>query len=286
MNSAITKQDNGTIELLITVPWNTVSEAYDKLIDERVKDAEVSGFRKGKAPRKLVEEKLDPKKIYEDVIRNLVPEVYDQAVKEHALKPVIIPRIELKEAEEKKDWVVRALTAERPKVTLNDYKAEIRQAKTDKHKKIWVPGDKPEKPAEDDKDKRPSLELILKALSGAAEAIISPLIIEAEVNKMLSDLIDQTKKLGMTVEQYLAAKGKTTDVLRKEYEQQAAETLKLEFALEDIADLEGILVSDDDIDTVIKSAKSDDEKKSMERQKYYIASVLRRQKTLDYLAGL
>jgi len=76
---------------------------------------------------------------------------------------------------------------------------------------------------------------------------------------LLSDLIDQTKKLGLTVEQYLASTNRTIDTIRKEYEEQAKRTLTLEFALEDIADKESIFVSDDDIDTVIKSAKSDGE---------------------------
>lgn len=90
----------------------------------------------------------------------------------------------------------------------------------------------------------------------------------------------------MSVEQYLSSTGRTADGVRKEYEEQARRTLTLEFALEEIADREGIIISDDDIDTVIKTAKTDEEKKSLGAQRYYIASVLRRQKTLDFLSSL
>ena len=112
------------------------------------------------------------------------------------------------------------------------------------------------------------------------------MLVEHEVNRLLSDLIDQTKKLGLTVEQYLASSGRTAETIRHEYEEQAKRTLTLEFSLEEIADKEGILVSDDDIAKVIQTAKTDEEKKALESQRYYLASVLRRQKTLDFLASV
>jgi trigger factor len=110
--------------------------------------------------------------------------------------------------------------------------------------------------------------------------------LDQEVNRLLSDLVDQTKKLGLSVEQYLASTNRTADGIRHEYEEQAKRTLTLEFGLETIADKEGILISDDDIEAVIKTAKSDDERKAMENQKYYLATILRRQKTIDMLAAL
>ena len=98
--------------------------------------------------------------------------------------------------------------------------------------------------------------------------------------------MDQTKKLGLSVEQYLASTNRTAEGIRHEYEEQAKRTLTLEFGLEAIADAEGVLISDDDIAAVIKTAKSDDERKAMENQKYYLATILRRQKTIDMLANL
>ena len=103
---------------------------------------------------------------------------------------------------------------------------------------------------------------------------------------MLSNLIDQVKKLGLTVEQYLASTNRTNESIRQEYTDQSRRTITLEFALEEIADKEGILVSDDDVAAVIQSAKNEEEKKSMETQRYYLATILRRQKTLDFLSSL
>lgn len=281
---------DGTIELTITVPWPDVAALYEKAVETAVKNAEIEGFRKGKAPRKVVEERLDKTKVYEEVIRELIPQTYSKAIEEHKVRPVVQPKIELKEASEKKDWILRALTCEKPAVRLGDYKKAVSELKAAKRNKIWVPGKDSatagQTQEEKDKPQKPTLDELLKALYEAVTITLPSLLLEHEVNRLLSDLIDQTKKLGMTVEQYLSSTGRTSETIRKEYEEQARRTLSLEFSLEEVADKEGILVSDDDIDTVIKTAKTDKEKEALTAQRYYIASVLRRQKTLDFLAAL
>jgi FKBP-type peptidyl-prolyl cis-trans isomerase (trigger factor) len=280
---AIHRRPDGTIELTITVLWKDVSSVYDHIIDHAVEHAELPGFRKGKAPKKLVEEKLDTSKVYEDVIRELLPTIYNEVVTEEKLKPIISPKVELKEAKEDSDWQIVIYTCEKPAVTLGDYKKAVNEGKTARHKKIWVPGQ--EKEEKDKKeDKGPTLDEILLWVLDTISINIPDMLLEQEVNRLLSALIDQTKTLGLTVEQYLASTGKNSESIRKEYEEQARRTITLEFGLEEIADKEKILVEDDDIDKVINSAKTEEEKQSLKDQRYYIASVLRRQKTLDALA--
>lgn len=283
MTSTIDRATDGSIALTITIPWTDVAAAHEKVVADMVKNAELPGFRIGKAPRDLVEKNLDKTKVYEEALKTLIPTAYNAAVTEHKVKPVVSPKIELKDATENKDWVFIAHTCEKPAVTIGDYKKAITELKASKGKKIWKPGD----PAEDkDKDTKPTLDELLMALYNNVTVTIPPILTEHEVNRLLSELIDQTKKLGLTVEQYLASTGRTGETIKKEYEEQARRTLTLEFALEEIADGEGILVSDDDIDAVIKTGKTDEEKKTLENQRYYLASVLRRQKTLDFLASI
>lgn len=288
MSTAISKRTDGTIELTLTIPWANVKTSYEEMVDKAVENAEVTGFRKGKAPRNLVEEKLDKSKVYEEVIGALLPKVYNEAVTAEKLKPIITPKVELKEATENKDWIVRILTCEKPTLTIGDYKKAITDLKATKQKKIWVPGEEPKKDEEGKAENanKPTLDELLKALYSIITATLPELLMEHEVNRLLSDLIDQTKKLGLSVEQYLASTGRNADSIRSEYAEQAKRSLTLEFALEDIADKEGILISDDDIDTVIKSSKSEEEQKALSGQRYYLASILRRQKTLDFLSSL
>jgi len=281
---AIHRRDDGTIELTVTIPWSDVETVYAQVIEDVVKNTELPGFRKGKAPKAMVEEKVDHTKVYEDVIRKLLPQVYNDVITREKLKPIISPKVELKEAKEKNDWILVIYTCERPPISLGDYKKVIHDEKTAKYKKIWVPGQ--DKKEVEEKDKKPTLDELLMWTSKAITVKIPHLLLEQEVNRLLSQLIDQTKSLGLSVEQYLNATGKNTESIHKEYEEQARQTITLEFGIEEIADKEGILISDDDIEAVIKTAKSEEEKKSLENQKYYLASILRRQKTIDFLAAL
>lgn len=283
MTSTRTTQADGTIQLTITIPWADVAKTYEDVVVEMVKKAELPGFRQGHAPREMVEKSLDKTKVYEEALKTLIPQSYNEAVTNEKVKPIVNPKIELKDATENKDWVFNAYTCERPSVTLGDFKKAIQDLKASKGKKIWKPGD-PED--EKDKDTKPTLDELLMSLYNNVTISLPSLLIEHEVNRLLSELIDQTKKLGLTVEQYLASTQRTSETIKKEYEQQARRTLSLEFALEEIADHEGILVSDDDIEAVIKTGKTDEEKEALKNQKFYLASVLRRQKTLDFLAAL
>ena len=273
MTSTIDRAPDGSISLTITIPWADVAATYEKVVVEMVQKAELPGFRTGRAPRELVEKNLDKTKVYEEVLKTLIPTTYNAAITQQRVKPIVSPKIELKDATENKDWVFIAHTCEKPIVTIGDYKKAIQSAKT----KILKPGEEP---------KKPTLDELLMTLYKNVTVTLPSLLIEHEVNRLLSELIDQTKKLGLTVEQYLASTQRTSETIKKEYEEQARRTLTLEFALEEIADKEGILVSDDDIDAVIKTGKTDEEKKTLENQRYYLASVLRRQKTLDFLASI
>lgn len=288
MIAAKEQHPNGTVTLTITIPWTNIARIKESVVDELIKNIELSGFRKGKAPRDVAQKKLDSGKIYDEVIQKLLPQAYSEAIKEHNLHPIVLPKIEIVEAKEDRDWIVRALTAEKPEVTLGDYKKAIRDAKAAKHNKIWTPADaaKEPKPQEETKSKQMTLSELFDALLTVVTCPTPDILIENEVNRGLSDLIDQTKKLGFTVDQYLSSTGRSAESVRKEYAQNAQRTLTLEFALEVIADKESIFVSDDNIETAIKSAKTEEERASLTKERYYLASVLRRQKTLDFLAAL
>lgn len=285
MSSIIERLPKGTIKLTMTIAWSDVKKTYDDLVAKHEKEIELPGFRKGKAPKQLAHEKLDTSKIYEEVIRILLPTQYNEAVKEHVLRPAVTPKIELKEAAEGKNWIVLAYTCQKPELKLDDYRKAIMDLKATKRNKIWTPG-QGEKPLEKTDVQKITIDELLAAVYGTVTGDLPELLIEHEVNRLLSELIDQTKKLGLTIEQYLTSTNRTAESLKKEYEEQATRTITLEFALEAIADKEGIFVSDDDIAAVVKTAKSDEERKTLENQRYYLASILRRQKTLDFLATL
>lgn len=283
MKHELKRLEKNSFELLLTLPWDEVKKTYDQVFEEVVKNAELDGFRKGKAPKDLVEKKVDKNKLYEEVIKTLLPKAYGEAVQSENLKPVVNPQIETVEIAQDKDWVFKAKACEMPVVDLKDYKKTISDASA--KEKIWVPGKDETKPQDkEDKDKHfaKNMELLLQT----ATVDLSEILIENELSRLLSELLDEIKRLGLSLDQYLTSTGKTQEQLRGEYREKAVNTLKLEFLLEKIAEVEKITVSDQDLEKAINDAKDEKMKATLSQNKYQLASLLKRQKTLDFLNGL
>ena len=145
MQTAINRQENKTIELTVTIPWLKVKDAYDKLFEKALSYVEVEGFRKGKAPKNLTRDKVDKEKVYQEVIKEIVPAFYLEAIKELALRPIVSPKVELLKAKENEDWQFKASICEKPEIKLGDYKKAIIELKQAKRTKIWVPGEENKK---------------------------------------------------------------------------------------------------------------------------------------------
>lgn len=285
LTSALNRLPDGTIELTITVPRQRIKETYQKALGHLAQNVTIKGFRRGKAPLKKAEEKIGKEAIHEEILKTLIPQVYLEAIKEQSIKPIIDPKVRIVTLEENKDWQIIATTCELPKANLKDYQRAVRQALVTE--KIWVPGStKTPKENKNTKDNR--LEKIFNALLGTVEVKIPAILIEEEVNRMLTRLIDQTSQLGLTVEQYLTSKGKTNQQLRQEYQKQAEETLELELTLAAIAHEQKITVSDSEIEKMINAVPEEKIKKSLRSpsQKAYVVQLLRKRKVIDKLMKL
>lgn len=268
--------------MILLIPWGEVEKTYEAKLDSIVKEAELSGFRKGKAPKKMVEEKMDKTKLYEEVIKAVLPPAYAKAVKEHNLIPVSSPKVEVAEAKQGSDWKIKITVALKPKITMKDYKTKLREAKKGKTE-IWTPG----KGADEKKEPpKMSLDEMLKVVTDNTEIELSDILVTEEANRLLSNLLDQIQKLGMNVDQYMAAKNKTPESLRAEYAQQAVKNLTIEFALSEIADQEKITVTQDDLNKLIDKAEKPEDKEKLKKDSYYLAHLIRQQKTLDFLTNL
>jgi len=273
--STLQKDSDGTIKLTITLPVADIKKAETEEIEKAVKNAILPGFREGKAPRELVEEKLDKEKIQGEILKKLLPQAYIKAVEEHKVKPIINPKIHVQKIEKDKDWIFTAETCEMPEITLNKYKDAVQ--KITAKSKIVIPGKETPKP---------NLEEIIQALLKEVKVVIPALLIDNEVERQLSQLLAEIKKLGLTLDQYLGSTGKTPQSVRDEYASKAQNDLRLEFALQKIADTEKLTVEEKEIDEAILKAKDDTEKKQLEQNKYLLASILRQQKTLDFIKSL
>ena len=270
-----------TIEFLIDIPKEEIDNAYKKAFESLKKDLVIPGFRKGTVPEKLAEKNIEKEKVYEKLINEVIPKIYQEIIKKENLTPITSPKIDLKKAKEGEDWQIKITIAQKPTIELKNLKTIIHKIKAEQKKDdIWIPGkDQKEKENEEVK-KQKLLNLILNGILKEIDCEISDLIIEQELNYRLASLLDDIKKIGLTIEAYLESKNLTIEQLKEQYRKEIEETYKLEFA-----DKENITVEKQDLEKIFNRL-SPEEKKKAEENSYFYASILRKQKTLDYLISL
>ena len=117
-------------KITITVDADAFEEAMVKSYNKNKKNISIQGFRKGKAPRKMVEKLYGPEVFYEDAANFAIPDAYEEAAKESGLEIVSRPEIDVVEIEKGKDFVFTATVAVKPEVTLGDYKGIEVEKKT------------------------------------------------------------------------------------------------------------------------------------------------------------
>jgi FKBP-type peptidyl-prolyl cis-trans isomerase (trigger factor) len=281
--SILARTKSGEIQITVNIPASEIKKAYEKILEEIVKEIKIPGFRKGKAPKKIVEGKIEKSKIYERVLRELIPQFYAEAIKEHNLNPIITPKIEILKMEENKDWEIRITTCEEPEVELGNYREEIKRALSPT--KIWTPKkSKDSAESEDSQDEK--IQKVIEKLLEVVKIALPEILVENEVNRALSNLINQTNNLGITIDQYLSSIGKSAQALREEYRKKAIEQLTLQFALDKIAEKEKIEVPESEIDDLIKAVNDENLKENFNNpfQRSYLKGILKRRKVLDFLA--
>jgi FKBP-type peptidyl-prolyl cis-trans isomerase (trigger factor) len=274
------EKDN-SILLTITFPWKIVESTREEVKEKTIKEVEVDGFRKGKAPKKIAQQYVDTGKLYENTILQLIPDAYKEILTKEKIRPIVEPEITLSKAKEGEDWVIDIKTCEIPEVIVGDYKKAIQDEK--KKSSLWVPGKKEEKEPE---EKKKTLDDVIPIFLSVCKATIPSVLVDHEVTKMLSDLVDRTKQLGMSIEQYAKAKNTTIEALKSDYRKSASDSVLFELAWQKVADSAQITVEDKEFDALLAGATSDEEKKSLESNRYYLSHILRRKKTMDYLLSL
>lgn len=288
LKHALKKLPKNTFEIAVTVPWKTIKKAYDENFERAVGEVEVEGFRKGKAPRSVAEKNISKDAVYQKSIESLMPRIYEEVVKKEDLKPAVSPKIELISAKENADWQIKFTIAVRPEITLGDYKKIITDMKADQKKAdIWVPGkDKVKDERHEAESKQKLLNEILTALLKDSRVELSDLIVEEELNTRLARLLDEIAKIGLTVESYLKSKNLTMDMLKAQLRREIEDTHKLEFILNEIADKEEIQVDPKELEQLFVGIKDQTERAAAQRNSYFYAALLRKQKTLDFLTTL
>ena len=115
------KNEHSMHYLEFAIDKATFDAAVDKVYRKQVKNINIPGFRKGKAPKSVIEKMYGTGVFYEDAINDLIPQNYEAAVIEAGITPVAQPEIDVVSLDEN-GLVLSAKVAVKPEMQIKDYK--------------------------------------------------------------------------------------------------------------------------------------------------------------------
>ena len=122
MSLQVEKMEKNMAKLTIEVSAEDLDKAMQNAYQKAKGRISIPGFRKGKAPRKMIEQMYGKGVFLEDAVNALIPEHYSKALAECELEIVSQPTIDITQAEPGKAFIFTAEVAVKPEVTLGDYK--------------------------------------------------------------------------------------------------------------------------------------------------------------------
>ncbi|HJB92155.1 MAG TPA: trigger factor [Candidatus Eisenbergiella merdigallinarum] len=129
MSLQVEKLEKNMAKLTIEVSAEEFSKAVESAYQKNKGKISVPGFRKGKVPRKMIEQMYGKGVFYEDAANEIIPEAYEKALEECEETIVSSPKIDVSQIEEGKPFIFTAEVALKPEVTLGAYKGiEVEKA--------------------------------------------------------------------------------------------------------------------------------------------------------------
>lgn len=132
MSLEVQKKENSTVSFELVVDAKTFETGMEAAYKKNVKKINIPGFRKGKAPRKLIEKMYGESAFYDDAVEEVFPEQYIKALDEANIDPIDRPSIDIKQIGSGQDLVIEVTVAVRPEAEVKEYKGlEVKKANYD-----------------------------------------------------------------------------------------------------------------------------------------------------------
>ena len=122
MSVQVEKLEKNMAKLTIEASAEEFDKACNQAYQKNKGKIQIQGFRKGKAPRALIEKMYGAGIFYEDAANAIIPDAYEEAAKESGLEIVSQPEVEVTQIEKGKPFIFTATVAVKPEVTLGGYK--------------------------------------------------------------------------------------------------------------------------------------------------------------------
>lgn len=122
MKIDLKKEEHNIAHVDIEIPAKDGLNAYNRAVKSYAQHVNIPGFRKGKAPRNIVERQIGKERIIAEALETLLPNVFQKAITENNLDVLMQPRIDNYEFEVGKDVKVSATIELKPEVKIKEYK--------------------------------------------------------------------------------------------------------------------------------------------------------------------
>lgn len=283
MKTNLQKLAQSQIELRIEVSVEELKPFLEKAVSHLGEGIEIQGFRKGKAPKEMVEAKVSKEAIFQHAVEDCVRESYIQAVKENNLEPLGQPEIEILKIAPDNPLEFKAKCQALPEITLPDYQeiaAQIRR------KEIKVTEEEIErlKKEKERAEKERLRDEILEKIAERTQLVLPDILVQSEQQRTLESLKAQVPQiLQITFEDYLKKVNKTEKELLDSFAAQAEKKVKSSLVLREIVKKENIQVSEAELEKEIAEFTKANPNLDKRQLKEYTESVLKNEKTLEKL---
>jgi trigger factor len=121
MKSTVKKLPNSQVELSFTLDPKQLEEQREIAFNKLAEQVKVPGFRPGRAPRRMIEERMNPTAAMQQALDVVLNQEYQEAIKEHELVPVAQPEVDIESMDITKPITVKATVQVRPEAKVGDY---------------------------------------------------------------------------------------------------------------------------------------------------------------------
>ena len=296
-------------QVSVKIAWSVIAPVYEKHLKKAAAHVQTPGFRKGKVPLSMVEERIDLNHLYEHVLQEVLPDVYLAELKKTEKKPISQPEIDPKHLHKGEDWELDVYFAEQPEINVGKYQETVKKAKklaateikevTEARAKSAKEAVESTKATDPKTTAAPSTDLtqseqdditlkhIFRELVTTVEPAIPELLVRQEMNRELRQLGEKLAELGIPIEQFLTSRKMTAEQLRQEYGAMALSSLQVEFLLAEVAKVATLQAADEEVSAELEKITKDlaqpltDDQRTEYRS--YIFSQLTKQKVMKHL---
>ncbi len=291
-------------EIKIVIKWEEVQPVYDRVLRAMAKTLKVDGFRPGKVPARIAEDRIRPDYLINQVTQQLLNGRLAKAVEESKIKPDADPNVMVTKAAKNIDWELTVALPQRTKIKLPDYKKFLQDKKKtarqelEKVQKEMIEKAKKEKKEapkllDEEQLKARTTDEALMALIQEIRPKVSRTLVMRGAQQEYENLVNRLGQYQITWADYLKNAGVNEQMLDQQFALKAVENLQVEFVLDALMDAEKITASDDEMKQQMKAVmpevtSEEDQNNQLATPQVhdYLELVTRRHKLAQWLLDL